>query len=387
MTQGRRYVEPGRLRDPETGEWNVKELLHYLRGWLAVLVALAIVAGGVWYGGTKAWEWWMDLRTQDDYIGEVGVEDVTVRIPQGSSMAQIGKALVEDDVIKSADTFVREARNRPDEEQKRVQSGTFKMRTQISAEAAFNRLLDPNNVVRNMIQFKEGQRLSQRVAAMADVTGLPAEEFQAVLDNPVDLALPEWRGENGAEGFLFPETYELPEEVSPTGVIRLATTHFNKVAADLDWVNASLASPAEDPYQALIMASLVEREANSQEDRRKAARVFYNRMAQGMMLESDATVAYANNITGRVTTTPEERKIDSPYNTYLPANAGKLPPGPLTSPSKAAMEAAINPEEGNWLFFVVVDLDTGETVFSDTYDQHLQAVERFREFCRGSDKC
>lgn len=387
MTQGRRYVEPGRLRDPETGKWNGKEILHYARGWLAVLVALAVVGGGVWYGGTKAWEWWTDFRTQEDYIGDSGVEDVTVRIPRGSSMAQIGSALVEEDVIRSADTFVREARNRPDEEQKRVQSGTFRMRTQISAAAAFDRLLDPNNVVRNMIQFKEGQRLSQQVALMADVTGLPAEDFQAVLDNPVDLGLPEWRGENGAEGFLFPDTYELPEDVNPTSVIRLATTHFSKVADELDFVNAANASPAGDPYQALIMASLIEREANTDEDRRKAARVFYNRMEQGRMLESDATVAYANNITGRVTTTPEERQIDSPYNTYLPANAGKLPPGPLTSPSRAAMEAALHPEEGNWLFFVVVDLDTGETVFSDTYEQHLQAVKRWQDFCKTSPKC
>ena len=386
MTQGRRYVEPGRLRDPETGKWNGKEVLHYTRGWLAVLVALAVVVGGVWFGGTKAWEFWMDFRTQEDYIGDVGVEDVNVRIPLGSSPSQIGALLEEEDVVKSADTFVREARNRA-EDYAKLQAGTFAMRTQISSAAALDRLLDPKNVIRNMIQFKEGRRLSQHVATMADVTGLPAEEFQAVLDNPVDLGLPEWRGENSAEGFLFPETYELPDEVTPTSVIKLATNHFNKVAGELDFVNAANASPAGDPYQALIMASLVEREANRQEDRLKAARVFYNRIEKGMMLESDATVAYANNITGRVTTLPEERKIDSPYNTYLPANAGKLPPGPLTSPSKAAMDAALHPAEGDWLFFVVVDLDSGETVFSHTYDEHLRAVQQFRDFCKRSDKC
>ena len=85
--------------------------------------------------------------------------------------------------------------------------------------------------------------------------------------------------------------------------------------------------------------------------------------------------------------TPEERKLDSPYNTYLDKNAGKLPPTPISSPSEDAMQAAVAPADGNWLFFVVVNLDTGETVFSDTYDQHLKAVAQFQEFCKTSDKC
>ncbi len=113
------------------------------------------------------------------------------------------------------------------------------------------------------------------------------------------------------------------------------------------------------------MASLVEREAVTNEDRAKVARVFYNRLEQGMPLQSDATVAYANNITGRVFTTDAEREDRLPVQ-HLPQVTGwQAAPGPITSPARAAMEAAVNPAEGNWLYFVVVNLDTGETEFND----------------------
>ncbi len=86
--------------------------------------------------------------------------------------------------------------------------------------------------------------------------------------------------------------------------------------------------------------------------------MFYNRLEQGIKLQSDATVAYANNITGRVSTTDAERALDSPYNTYYVKG---LPVGPITSPSKKSIEAALHPADGDWLYFTVVNLDTGET--------------------------
>ncbi|MFV0407402.1 MAG: endolytic transglycosylase MltG, partial [Propioniciclava sp.] len=91
----------------------------------------------------------------------------------------------------------------------------------------------------------------------------------------------------------------------------------------------------------------------------------------------------------KVATTDDERATDSPYNTYLEKNAGKLPPGPITSPARSAMEAALDPAEGDWLFFVTVNLETGETEFNDTYEGHLQSVEKWQQWCRdtNSDLC
>ncbi|HRL79132.1 MAG TPA: endolytic transglycosylase MltG [Propioniciclava sp.] len=379
----RRAREP-RLRDPETGEWDVAEVKHRTKGWVAVVLALVIVFGGIWFVGGKAWDAWMSFRTKDDYIG-AGVDPIQVEIPRGATMTAVGKLLEEKDVVKSADSFRRYAQSRPDESS-RVQAGRYNMKTQMSVIAAFDALLDSNNLVRNTMQLREGQRTSEQLAAMAAATKLPVEEFQAIAKSPGNLGLPTWANGN-VDGFLFPDTYELGSTPTAEGTMKMTVDNFNNVLERNDWVTQATNSPAKDPHSALVMASLVEREATTTEDRQKVARVFYNRLAKGQALQSDATVAYANNITGRVTTTPEERKLDSPYNTYLDKNAGKLPPTPISSPSEDAMQAAVAPADGNWLFFVVVNLDTGETVFSDTYDQHLKAVAQFQEFCKTSDKC
>ncbi len=380
MTEPRRARKRDRLRDPETGQWDMAEVRHRLKGWAAVLVALAVLVGGGWFVGTRAWDAFMEFRTQEDYVGADGVADVSVEVPSGSSMAQIGNLLTEADVIKAADTFTKYARTRPDEAAK-VQAGTYRMRTKISAQAAFDRLVDAKNIQRNMIQLREGQRLTEQLAAMAAHTELPLADFEAIAGNPEELkalGMPEWSGGN-PEGFLFPDTYEIPMKPTAADVFKVAIGQFNKVSADLAFEEKASASPAGDAYKALTMASLLEREAVSQEDRLKVARVFYNRLEKGMPLQSDATVAYANNITGRVFTTKQERELDNPYNTY------KYPgwiPGPITSPSRAAMDAAVNPAEGSWLYFVVVNLDTGETEFNDTLEGHNASNAKFQRWCR-----
>ncbi len=380
MTEPRRARKRDRLRDPETGQWDMAEVRHRLKGWAAVLVALAVLVGGGWFVGTRAWDAFMEFRTQEDYVGADGVADVSVEVPSGSSMAQIGNLLTEADVIKAADTFTKYARTRPDEAAK-VQAGTYRMRTKISAQAAFDRLVDAKNIQRNMIQLREGQRLTEQLAAMAAHTELPLADFEAIAGNPEELkalGMPEWSGGN-PEGFLFPDTYEIPMKPTAADVFKVAIGQFNKVSADLAFEEKASASPAGDAYKALTMASLLVREAVSQEDRLKVARVFYNRLEKGIPLQSDATVAYANNITGRVFTTKQERELDNPYNTY------KYPgwiPGPITSPSRAAMDAAVNPAEGSWLYFVVVNLDTGETEFNDTLEGHNASNAKFQRWCR-----
>jgi UPF0755 protein len=141
------------------------------------------------------------------------------------------------------------------------------------------------------------------------------------------------------------------------------------------------------------MASIIEKEAGlNDEDRAKIARVFYNRLDPKLWpvgkLESDATVAYANKITGRVFTTAEERKIDSPYNTYVHKG---LPVGPITSPSKKSLDAALHPAEGDWLYFTVVNLDTGETLFAHGLDEQRANSQKLQDWCLASqanrDKC
>ena len=189
----RRAREP-RLRDPETGEWDVAEDKHRTKGWVAVVLALVIVFGGIWFVGGKAWDAWMSFRTKDDYIG-AGVDPIQVEIPRGATMTAVGKLLEEKDVVKSADSFRRYAQSRPDESS-RVQAGRYNMKTQMSVIAAFDALLDSNNLVRNTMQLREGQRTSEQLAAMAAATKLPVEEFQAIAKAPGNLGLPTWANGN-----------------------------------------------------------------------------------------------------------------------------------------------------------------------------------------------
>jgi UPF0755 protein len=131
--------------------------------------------------------------------------------------------------------------------------------------------------------------------------------------------------------------------------------------------------------QILTVASILEYEANNDEDYAKVARVLYNRLDKGMPLQLDSTVSYVSGRKGDVFTTPEERDAESAYNTYQ--NPG-LPPGPIGSPGEKTIEAALNPADGTWLYFVAVNLETGKTVFSDTLGEHNRAVAQLQEYCK-----
>lgn len=132
------------------------------------------------------------------------------------------------------------------------------------------------------------------------------------------------------------------------------------------------------------MAGLVQKEARKTEDFYKAARVFYNRLDIDKALESDATITYWTGLYDGVTTTDADRDdAGNPYNTYLFRG---LPLGPISLPGDVAIDAALNPAQGDWLYFVAIDMRTGDTVFSATYAEHLVAVDRFRNWCRESEE-
>ena len=233
MTEPRRARRRDRLRDPETGQWDMAEVRHRMKGWAAVLVALAVIVGGGWFVGNRAWDAFMDFRTQEDYISVAGLEDVQVTIPAGSTMGQMATMLQEANVVKSADTFTKYARSRPDEAA-RIQAGTYNLRTEISAQSAFDRLLDPANIVRNMMRIPEGLRLSEALAQISERTKIPQEELQAVIADPRELGLPEWAG-GRAEGFLYPETYEIGADPTALSVLQIPVNHFKKVAVVIDF--------------------------------------------------------------------------------------------------------------------------------------------------------
>jgi UPF0755 protein len=375
---------PGEIRDPETGKLDYKEIWYKVRAAFAVLLSLAVLGGGGWFVYDKAQAAWMEYRTAEDYIGN-GVDPVQVTVTKGATLSQISDLLVAADVVKTTKAFDREAEANADS--KKIQVGKYNLRTKLPAKTALAMLLDPKNIVRNRITLKDGLRLSSQVALLSKATKIGEKDFNAALKDWKRLGLPTW-AKLGAEGFIFPDTYELPDKPTAASVLKLATGQFNTVAGELSMEDESTVL-GFTPYEVLVMASIIEKEAGTNdEDRAKIARVFYNRLAQGGKLESDATVAYANNITGRVFTTDAERALKSPYNTYYVKG---LPVGPITSPSRKSLEAALHPVEGGWLYFTVVNLDTGETLFANTLAEHSANGEKLQQWCQASqanrDKC
>ena len=374
---------PGEIRDPETGKFDYREIWYKVRAAFAVVLSLAVLGGGGFYVYSRAQGAWMEYRTAEDYMGN-GVAPVEVTVPKGATLGQIADLLVLADVVKTTKAFIREAAANDDPS---IPYGRYNLKTQLPAKVALAMLLDPKSQLHDRITLKDGLRLSKQVVALSKATKISGKDFNAQLKNWKKLGLPTW-AERGAEGFVFPDTYELPEKQTAASVLKLAIGQFNAVAEELN-VEDEATVLGYTPYEVVVMGSIIEKEAGTNdEDRAKIARVFYNRLEQGTKLESDATVAYANNITGRVFTTPAERKLDSPYNTYLHKG---LPIGPITSPSKKSLDAAAHPADGDWLFFTVVNLDTGETLFTNTFAEHTANGQKLQEWCGASqanrDKC
>jgi UPF0755 protein len=251
------------------------------------------------------------------------------------------------------------------------------MKTQMTAADALRLLINPGESrVRVQFTIQEGLRLTAQVDALAKETKISKASFEAALKKPQTLGLPAY-AKNNPEGFLFPDTYELTAEATATSTMRQMVSQYKAVTREIR-LEADAKRLKRSPYDLLIIASIIEREVRSDQYRGKVARVLYNRLAKGMPLGLDSTVIYGENLS-TTTTTKADRASKSPYNTYLRKG---LPPGPISAPGQAALEAAANPESGKWLYFVTVNFDTGETKFAETAAEHDQYVQEFQTWCQ-----
>ena len=371
----------------EDGKVDAMEVGRRVRSGIAVLVALAVLIGGGWFAATQGYAKYMDWRQTDDYIGN-GIDDVQITIPAGASVTDMGLILVKEDVVRSTKAFQSAAAKQS--KSTAIQPGTYKMKTHLPAASAVARLIDPTTykVVKRVV-VREGLRVSAMVPVLAKGTGLTEDALNAVLKDPSKLGLPDY-AKNNPEGFLFPDSYEVADKPDALTALKAMTTEFTSVAASEDLVNRA-AALGYTPLQVLTVASIIEAEVNRAEDRPMVARAIYNRLqgktetGQPMKLQLDSTVIYANGGSGTLTTTDAQRAIDSPYNTY---KVDGLPPGPINSPGKSAIEAALNPTDGTWIYWVVVNPQTGETKFASTYADHQKNVAEFQAWCQANKgKC
>lgn len=304
-----------------------------------------------------------------DFEG-TGTGSVTVTIPEGATGTDIARILAENGVVKTDKAFIEEFS--ADARAASIQPGTYSLKKEMSASAALSALLNPTSKEEMKVTIPEGFTKQQVFERLASVLGVSVEEVRAAASDPNAIGLPAEAG-GDLEGWFAPLTYTL--EPGMTAEQALAAMVSERVI-ELQQIGV----PQAQWKELLTKASIIEREANRAEDYPKVARVIENRLVDvdnvNGRLQMDSTVLYGLGRTGGVPTQAELDQ-DTPYNTYK--NQG-LPPGPIGNPGEAAIKAALQPADGSWLYFVTVDLNTGETRFATTLEEHEANIQAFAEW-------
>lgn len=339
---------------------------------IAFVIVAFVVMGAVGFFLTHT-----VLDTSDDGPKvEPGIE-VNITIPEGAGGAEISEILREAGVISDTATFFKEVRNQDAEAS--MKSGSYSFLTGANVKEVVRQLVEGPNSTADSFTVPEGYNVGDVARIVEERLGIPAGDFleRAKASNYVnDFPFLSEAVDDSLEGFLFPKTYDMGgKEKTADAVIRTMLNQYASEVGSLDFETARNELSAKydvdmTDYKILIMASVIEKEAYSGDDWVNVSSTFYNRLNQWMPLQSDATMGY---VTGGAVT-PEDLEMESPYNTYL--NYG-LPPTPICNPSLKSIEAALHPADTNYLYFLIVEEgDYSYHAFSETYDQHLEAINK-----------
>ncbi|MEV4014033.1 endolytic transglycosylase MltG [Nonomuraea angiospora] len=339
-------------------------------GFIAPLLAFVVLAGIIGGGGYYGYMWLNDALVPDDYSGQ-GTGEVIVEIKDGQSASDVAQELERQGVVASARAFTNAIGNA--NRSGSLQPGSYKLRKNMSAASAVA-LLVPDNRMRATVTLKEGLRLSDTLKTLAEETGKPVKEFAAAAKDVEQLDLPKY-AKGKLEGYAFPATYEVQPKSTASQILAAMVKRFNQTAEQMD-LEGGAKTLGHTPHEIMVIASIVQAEAGRQEDMPKIARVIYNRLDREpeMKLAMDSTVMYALNKYGTAASFAET-KTKSPYNTYLHLG---LPPGPITNPGDHAIEAALNPAKGPWLYFVATDPKSNITKFATTEAERQALLAEYR---------
>ncbi|MEJ7707016.1 MAG: endolytic transglycosylase MltG [Nocardioidaceae bacterium] len=351
-------------------------------GCLPALVALALLVGAGLLMYVKGVDFLRDAWPEsgpDDYAG-VGHGSVIVEVKEGESASDIAATLATADVVKEAGAFIEAAT--ADERSRNIQVGWYELNKQMSGDEALKLLLNPKSKSTKLLTIPEGLRANEILMRIVEETDFTSREVQRAYDDASKLGLPPY-AEGDPEGYLFPATYDVNPTLNAAGLLKLMVDQFKARAEEVGLV-AGAQELGVSPGEVVTIASLVQGEASRPKDMPGVASVVYNRLDQGMALQLDSTLHYAVQSRGEIATSNELREIDSPYNTYQLTG---LPPTAIDSPGVDALEAALNPAETDYLYFVTVNLKTGETRFAEDYSEHLGNVDLLNEYCTTSEAC
>ena len=337
---------------------------HAVR-WIVALLVVALVAAGGFFGYRR-----LDaIRKVNDYQERTTQEfegdpygSVLFSVEQGQDSVTIGENLVKDEIVKSSETFaaVVMANNAT------LYPGTYELQKHMQSIDVVMILSDQTKAT-GFLDVKSGERVSDVIAAAAELSGIAESEFQSVVDGGGAGILPD-EANGKFEGWFEPGQYDVKSKTSASDVLKMMV---DRRVAKLD----ELGVDASERERVLTIASIAESEVNSKEYYGKVTRVILNRLDKGMTLGMDTTVAYGLGISASQLTNAQLLDASNPYNTRV--NKG-LPPTPISNPGDNAINAALNPEDGDWLYFVTTDLETGETKFTASEEEFEQYVQEYK---------
>jgi len=341
-----------------------------LRRTIIMLVVLALFAGTV-YGAALMLRDVLGLNEIKDYAGPGG-EETVFTVPEGAGALAIGTGLETADIVADSSTFVSALGAIADGRE--VQPGEYEMRLQMSSADAAEALLGEDPTLVSYAAVARDLRQGEVFDILSKSTGIPRAEFEALAKDPTQFGLPPQA--LSLEGYLHPGEYRFDVDATATDIIT------EMVTATMDRLDEDGVTDPDKQYEILTVASIVQAEAQ-EGDYPTVAGSIYNRLKPGNtetngLIQSDATVTYGLGTRTYQLTEEEKNDTSNPYNTY--ANPG-LPKGPIGSPSDEAIDAAVNPADVPFYFWVTVNLDTGETKFSETYAEHLRYVAEYEAWC------
>ncbi len=349
---------------------------RYAQAFRPVIIVLVVIATGlvVWWGATGLADWvnGFSLGGGDSGTTIVAGESVTVVVPEGSTARSIATILEEDGVIAAADfEDAVNARGVSAE----LQAGTYDLVTGTQADTLIDILIAGPVVETYWITVQEGLRITEILDLLARETPHDRTAFEAALLTggatsallpEGDVSLVSW------EGLLFPDTYEFAFDASATDVVGLLARTMEQRVGSVDW--SGLEEAGYTVYEGLIAASLIESEAAVDVDRPQIGSVVANRLEIGMPLQIDATVLYALDRRGGGVTL-DDLEVDSPYNTYQITG---LPPTPIGAPGLASLNGAADPDETDYLYYVLTSTD-GTHTFTADYDEFLALKQQAKD--------
>ena len=318
---------------------------------------------------------WFLVSFLQPFAGEGG-EPVSVRIPDGAGAGQIGTILAEEGVVDSSLFFRVHATLSG--KRGALRSGEYDLRRGMSYGAAISALSTPPQAAPAppVIEVTIPEGLSrQEIAPTVEQADIPGDYVEASVGQRGFKLEEEFEAPEDAslEGFLFPATYEVPREGNAEDLVSLQLEAFEDNVAQVDMAEAKRRNLT--PYEVLVIASMVEREAQQPEERPLIAAVIHNRLRDGMPLGIDATIRYANDNWDRPLR-QSELQADGPYNTRTRTG---LPPTPIGNPGLDSIKAAANPADKDFLFYVVKPGTCGQHAFSSTDAQFQQDVARYNQ--------